>query len=37
MLTAGNATTGNQIEGVSSVFPGDILVKAAQVQLGLVG
>tara|TARA_R100000008_G_scaffold65923_1_gene42904 strand:- start:3139 stop:4509 length:1371 start_codon:yes stop_codon:yes gene_type:complete len=36
-LTAGNATTGNQIEGVSSVFPGDILVKAAQVQLGLVG
>ena len=36
-FTAGNATTGNQIEGVSSVFPGDILVKAAQVQLGLVG
>lgn len=36
-LTAGNATTGNQIEGVSSVFPGDILVKAVQVQLGLVG
>ena len=36
-LTAGNATTGGQIEGVSSVFPGDILVKAAQVQLGLVG
>ena len=36
-FTAGNATTGGQIEGVSSVFPGDILVKAAQVQLGLVG
>ena len=35
--TAGNITTGNQIEGVSSVFLGDLLVKAAQVQLGVVG
>lgn len=35
--TAGNITTGNQIEGVSSVFLDDLLVKAAQVQLGVVG